>query len=35
MTCLLDQIQDRTQPVVKKLLHGDLIVRESCGPVAS
>ena len=33
MTCLLDQIQNRTKPPVKKLLRGDLIVRASCGPV--
>lgn len=32
MTCLLDLLQDRTRPAQHELLHGDLIVRESCGP---
>ncbi|MGR3712720.1 MAG: LacI family DNA-binding transcriptional regulator [Shimia sp.] len=32
MTFLLDGLENRTQPQEKELLHGDLVVRESCGP---
>nr|WP_239113527.1 substrate-binding domain-containing protein [Shimia biformata] len=33
MGYLLDQIEDRTRPPRTEMLHADLVVRESCGPV--
>lgn len=32
MEFLLDSLQDRTRPTQVDLMHGDLVVRESCGP---
>jgi LacI family transcriptional regulator, repressor for deo operon, udp, cdd, tsx, nupC, and nupG len=32
MTFLLDRIEDRSSPPTIELIHGDLVVRESCGP---
>lgn len=35
MEFLLDRLEDRSSPPVEELIHGDLVVRESCGPVKS